>query len=239
VSPAIMNDLLTADFTEEEINIALNSIGDLKAPGPDGMPAIFFKKFWALVGDRVKQEVLHFLNGGPMPDGSNDTNVVLIPKTKEPQSLKGMRPISLCNVMYKIISKVLPARLKPILDDIIPPNQSAFVPGRLISDNILVAYEMTHFLKNKRQGNNGYLALKLDMRKTYDRVEWDFVEAMLSKFGCNQFFIDLIMRCVRSVKYRIKMNDTYTEKIIPNRGLPQGGGLYPHTYFSFVLSVKQ
>jgi hypothetical protein len=172
-----------------------------------------------------------------MPDGWNDTNVVLIPKTKEPQSLKDLRPISLCNVLYKIISKVLAARLKLILDDIISPNQSAFVPDRLISDNILVAYEMTHVLKNKRQGNNGYLALKLDMSKAYDRVEWDFVEAMLRKFGCNNFFIDLIMRCVRSVKYRFKVNDTYTEKLSLIEAYDRGT-LYPHTYFSFVLRVS-
>jgi hypothetical protein len=97
-----------------------------------------------------------------MPDGWNDTNVVLIPKVKEPKCLKDLRPIRLCNVLYKIISKVLAARLKGILDGIISLNQSAFVPRRLITDNILVAYEMTHFLNNKRRGKDGYLALKLD-----------------------------------------------------------------------------
>jgi hypothetical protein len=85
-----------------------------------------------------------------MPAGWNDTNVVLIPKVNDPQCLKDLRPISLCNVLYKIILMVLAARLKGILEDIISPNQSAFVPGRLIIGNILVAYEMTHFLKNKR-----------------------------------------------------------------------------------------
>jgi hypothetical protein len=124
---------------------ALNGIGDLKALGPDGMPAIFFKKFWELIGNRVKSEVLQVLNGSVMPEGWNDTNVVLIPKVKEPKCLKELRPISLCNVLYKIISKVIAARLKGILAEIISPNQSAFVPGHLITDNILVAYEMTHF----------------------------------------------------------------------------------------------
>jgi hypothetical protein len=105
----------------------------------------FFKKFWELIGNRVKSEVLQVLNESVMPEGWNDTNVVLIPKVKEPKCLKELRPISLCNVLYKIISKVIAARLKGILAEIISPNQSAFVPGRLITDNILVAYEMTHF----------------------------------------------------------------------------------------------
>jgi hypothetical protein len=195
VSPS-MNERLVAEFKEEEVEIALNGIGDLKAPGLDGMPAIFYKQFWGRIGDRVKREVLDVLNGDPIPNGWYGTTVVLIPKVKEPKCLKELRLISLCNVLYKIISKVLAARLKGILDEIISPNQSAFVPGRLISDNILVAYEMTHFLNNKRSGSEGYLALKLDMSKAYDRVERDFIEAMLIKLGFARTFGDLSMKCV-------------------------------------------
>jgi hypothetical protein len=209
VSPT-MNDSLLAAYTEEEITTVLNGIGDLKAPSPDGMPAIFFKKLWDLIGPRVKNEVIQVLNGAAMSTGYNDTTVVLIPKMKDPKSLKELRPISLCNVLYKIISKDLAGRLKGILDEIISPNQSAFMPGRLISDNILVAYEVTHFLKNKRRGNDGYLALKLDTSKAYDRVEWDFVEAMMVKLGFDQVYINLVMKCVRSVRYKIKVNNEFT-----------------------------
>jgi hypothetical protein len=174
---------------------------------------------------------MQVLNGGAIPQGWNDTTVVLIPKVKDPHSLKDLRPINLCNVLYKIISKVLAGRLKSILDGIISPNQSAFVLGRLIKDNILVAYEMTHFLlKNKRGGNAGYLALKLDMSKAYDRVEWDFIEAMLVKLGFNWIFTDLLMKCVRSVKYKIKVNKEFTTETIPERGLWQGDPLSPYLF---------
>jgi hypothetical protein len=108
--------------------------------------------------------------------------------------------------MYKLVSKVLANRLKQILQEIISPNQSAFVPGRLISDNIMLAYEVTHFMQNKRAGAVGYAALKLDMIKAYDRVEWSFLEKMMRKMGFTEDWIKLIMKCVSTVKYRFKLN---------------------------------
>jgi hypothetical protein len=134
------------------------------------MHALFYKKFWDVVGEKVTKEVLNVLNGGPMPPDWNDTCIVLIPKTNTPECMKDLRPISLCNVVYKLISKMLANRLKVILTEIISPNQSAFVLGRLITDNILLAYECTHFMKSKKKGKDGYAAVKLDMSKAYDRV---------------------------------------------------------------------
>jgi hypothetical protein len=95
-----MNNSLMETFTEEEVWSALESIGDLKAPGLDGMPALFYKKYWEVVGKDITKEVLHFLNGGDMPDGWNETCVMLIPKVDNPTSMKELRPISLCNVVY-------------------------------------------------------------------------------------------------------------------------------------------
>lgn len=127
----------------------LNAIGDLKAPGSDGMTSLFYKKYWETVGADVTREVLLFLNGGDLPSEWNQTVIVLIPKVPNPESLKDLRPISLCNVLYKVASKVLAGRLKLILPDIISQNQSAFISGRLITDNVLVAYELTHFCRIK------------------------------------------------------------------------------------------
>jgi hypothetical protein len=180
---AAMNSKLVAEFTEEEIKQALDSIGDLKAPGSDGLPAIFYKNFWDVVGKKLTREVMHVLNGGQIPEGWNETTIALIPKVKKPNKVTELRPISLCNVVYKVVSKVLSRWLRDVLPDIITPNQSAFVPSRLILDNILIAYEITHYLTNKRGGDVGYAAIKLDMSKAYDRVEWHFLRDMMVKMG--------------------------------------------------------
>lgn len=154
-----MNDMLMQEFSDEEIKQGLDGIGNLKAPGCDGMPSLFYKNFWGTVGVDVTKEVKQFLNGGQMPASWNDTMVVLIPKVQHPERLKDLRPISLCNVVYKIALKVLSNRLKTILPYIISQNQSAFVPGRLVTDNVLIAYELTHFMQTKRSGSEGCMQL--------------------------------------------------------------------------------
>ncbi|KAL0293788.1 UNVERIFIED_CONTAM: putative ribonuclease H protein [Sesamum calycinum] len=174
---------LQRPFTEEEVSKALSCMSPLKSPGPDGLPPIFFQKFWHVVKPDVVKYVLNFLNDHIMPTGFNETNIVLIPKIKRPESLAHFRPISLCNVVYKIASKSIANRLKPWLDAIISPAQSAFVPGRLISDNVFIAFELNHFLHTHSKGRKQFLNLKLDISKAYDRVEWCFLERVLESFS--------------------------------------------------------
>ncbi|KAL0416512.1 UNVERIFIED_CONTAM: hypothetical protein Slati_3483100 [Sesamum latifolium] len=153
VDSAMAEDLLRP-YTESEVTKALFSMSPLKSPGPDGMPPLFYQKFWHIVKSDVISSVLEFLNCRILPDGFNDTHIVLIPKCKQPQSLSHYHPISLCNVVYKVASKAIANRLKPWLDRIISPAQSAFVPGRLITDNVLLAFETNHFLNIHSKGKS-------------------------------------------------------------------------------------
>jgi hypothetical protein len=132
---------------------------------------------------------LDFLNGGELPVGLNDTSITLIPKVRNPQVISQYRPISLCPVLYKIGAKAVTNRLRGCLNEIVSEEQSAFVPDRLITDNVLVAYKSVHAMKKRKKGKNFSCAVKLDMMKAYDRVEWHFLEAILHKLG---FSIDFI-----------------------------------------------
>ncbi|EEE59262.1 hypothetical protein OsJ_11281 [Oryza sativa Japonica Group] len=156
-------DVMVVDPVSE-VDRALSMMGAHKAPGPDSFTVGFYQAHWETIGPSVTRAVLNFLNGGELPEAINQTTLVLTPKVKHPQDLKNFRPISLCNVVYKLCSKVLANRLRVFLDEIISAEQSAFVPGRLITDNVLVAYECTHYLKRKK-GKTGACAVKLDMAK--------------------------------------------------------------------------
>jgi hypothetical protein len=145
-----MNMKLTCQFTELEVTTAMEQMAPLKAPGPDGMPPVFYQSYWHVVGEEVAAAVLSCLNLGKIPASLNHSYVTLIPKTKSPEKITEYRPISLCNVVYKLISKVLANRLKKVLPHVVSETQSAFVPGRMITDNVLVAFETLHHMHNQR-----------------------------------------------------------------------------------------
>lgn len=150
--------------------------------------------------------VLNILNNGASPQELNHTHITLIPKKKCPENPKDFRPISLCNVIIKIVTKTIANRLKHVLPNLISDTQSAFVPGRLISDNSLLAFELFHAMKNNSSKKARSFALKLDMSKAYDRVEWSFLKSIFLRTGLSPAFVGLIMRCVSSVSYAVLVN---------------------------------
>ncbi|PNX92710.1 ribonuclease H [Trifolium pratense] len=218
------------DFSREEIKEAIDQMHPLKAPGPDGLPALFYQKYWHIVGVEVQNLALSILNQNGDPRDINKTFLVLIPKGKNPTSPKDFRPISLCNVVMKIVTKTIANRLKLTLPDVIDIEQSAFVQGRLITDNALIAMECFHWLKKKRKGKKGVMALKLDMSKAYDRIEWPFVQHVLASMGYPVRVVELIMRCISSVSYQILINGQPSPSFQPERGLRQGDPLSPYLF---------
>ena len=146
------------------------------------MTAFFFQHSWHVIKNDVVEVVNNILVTGELDPRLNITNICMIPKVERPTRMTELRPISLCNVGYKIISKVLCQRLKGCLPRLISETQSAFVAGRLISDNILIAQEMFDGLRANKFCQNKFMAIKTYMSKAYDRIEWNFIEALLHKW---------------------------------------------------------
>ncbi|KAL8116071.1 hypothetical protein AgCh_022528 [Apium graveolens] len=177
------NEELMREISVEEVKTAVFSMHPDKASGPDGFNPAFYQVYWDIVHVKLVDFCRTFLQTGELPAGVNNTCVCLIPKVKKPKTMGDLRPISLCNVLVRILSKIMANRLKKILESIISDRQSAFIEGRLLTDNALIAFEINHYMQRKRQGRTGVAGLKLDISKAYDRLEWSFVRNMMAAKG--------------------------------------------------------
>uniref|UniRef100_A0A2N9FGJ6 CCHC-type domain-containing protein n=1 Tax=Fagus sylvatica TaxID=28930 RepID=A0A2N9FGJ6_FAGSY len=191
--PPVITSYLNVDLcnipTVDEIIRVIFYMQDLKAPGPDGLPPLFYKKFWPTVSSNVINAVQDFFVEWTMLKELNSTFIVLIPNTQNPTSVNHYRPISLCNVMYKAITKIL----------------------------------------------GGFVAIKVDLQKAYDRINWGFLKPVLSQLGFSPTFVNWILQCVSTVSTSVLVNGGRNESFNPSRGLHQGDPLSPYL---FILCQK-
>nr|XP_029148804.1 uncharacterized protein LOC114925364 [Arachis hypogaea] len=225
---------LVEPVTSEEVKRAVMTMSSFKAPGPDGFQAIFYKEFWDSLSNDVCRLVKRAFEGEPLNAAIFDTLIVLIPKVEVPSSLREFRPISLCNVIYKIVTKVLVNRFRPFLSEIIGPLQGGFIPGRGTTENIIIAQEIMHFMRNTKS-RKGTMAFKIDLEKAYDRVDWRFLEATLVRFRFPKATINLILNCVTSSSLAVLWNGNRLQNFNPKRGLRQGDPMSPYL---FVLCIE-
>ncbi|XP_025635616.1 uncharacterized protein [Arachis hypogaea] len=223
------------DISNMEIKEAVFAMGSFKAPGRDGLQAVFYQSQWDKVGSDLCTLIHRIFHEPEKVQEINETLITLIPKVEPVTSLKQMRPISLCNVSYKVVTKVLANRIRNLMEKLVKPTQCSFVPGRHSSNNIINAQEVIHTMRSKK-GPKGWMTIKIDLEKAYDRIKWSFVRDTLLEVGFPNHIIKLIMSCISTARMRVLWNGEELDEFFPSRGIRQGDPLSPYI---FVLCIER
>ncbi|XP_056857638.1 uncharacterized protein LOC130506964, partial [Raphanus sativus] len=187
--------------TAEEITKLMFSLNPNKAPGPDGLTSGFFKASWSLLGEECIASIQTFFNSGFLPKTTNSTILSLVPKFTGASKISDYRPISCLNTLYKLVSRLLVRRLKPILQDLILPNQTAFVEGRLLVENTVLASELVNGYHKNRGSKR--ITIKVDIAKAFDTLSWDFLFAALESLELPAPFIRLLRACICTTSFMV------------------------------------
>jgi len=188
---------LIKPFTLEELDNTIKQMKNNTAPGPDGFTVEFYKAFWPSIREDVKEMLDSLYEGHLELWRLNYGVIILIPKVKPAINVKQFRPICLLNVIHKIITKILTIRLTAVIDKIISPYQTTFIPGRNILEGVVILHEILHELKSKKSSG---VILKLDFEKAYDKVDWNFLEEVLHRKGFSHTWIQWIKPCLDTPK---------------------------------------
>lgn len=220
-----INTMLTMMPSHQEIKAAVFALKKDSAPGPDGYGAYFYQFFWEIVKEDVFKAVLEFFSSGWILPGFNSNIIALIPKTNDVVSIDQYRPIAMANFKFKVISKVLADRLAVIMPSIVSQEQMGFIHDRNIKDCLCIASEAENLLHNKAYGGN--IAMKIDITKAFDTLEWNFLLKVLKSFGFNDSFCHWIHVILQSTYLSISINGQSHGYFNCSRGVRQGDPLSP------------
>jgi hypothetical protein len=213
---------LELTFTAEDLEEVLLSMKLDSAPGPDGFPVLFFKRFWGVLKGPILQILNDFALGRVDIARLNFGVISLIPKVKGAEDIKQFRPIALINVIFKFIAKAYAIRLAPIALRMVDRSQTTFIKGRCLHEGVLALHEIVHELRTKRLGG---LLLKLDFEKAYDRVNWDFLREALTRKGFSAMMVHRLMQLVSGGQTAVNVNGEIGPYFRNARGVRQGDPL--------------
>ncbi|XP_078178924.1 uncharacterized protein LOC144573109 [Carex rostrata] len=228
-------DQLGSTFSYNEIDVSVKQLANNKASGPDGIPNKFLKVYWDEVKHEIYQIMLNFYNNTLDLRQYNRANIILIPKLEVPQNTSDYRPISIINLIPKLISKILSNRLRLVLPDLISPYQTAFVHGRQIAENFVSTRELLNHIS---QSPNRAIFAKIDFKKAFDSLDWDFLTRIMRARGFPERWIGWMHALWSTSSSTVCINGDEARPFFHKRGLRQGDPLSP-MLFNVAVDVFQ